>query len=88
MIDPRLKPANPSRLASISPDSHVDPKTGQTFFKLVTETERTYLGPNPGDLPNMPGMEATVDIHTGNKSVIEYLTKPVIKVTGEAFRER
>lgn len=75
-------------VVSISPDSHIDPQTGQAFFKVVAETDRNYLGAQPGDLPISPGMEATLDIHTGTKSVIQYLVKPVIKVSGEAFRER
>ena len=73
---------------SISPDSHVDPQTGQSFFKVIAETDRTYLGAEPGDLPISPGMEATVDIHTGEKSVIDYLIKPVVRAQAEAFRER
>ena len=41
-----------------------------------------------GKLPITPGMQATVDIHTGTKSVMEYLIKPVLKLRHEAFRER
>lgn len=73
---------------SISADSHVDSASGRTFFKVITETDKTYLGAGPGDLPIAPGMEATVDIHTGSKSVLEYLLKPVIRAKSEAFRER
>ncbi|MDA0339902.1 MAG: HlyD family efflux transporter periplasmic adaptor subunit, partial [Proteobacteria bacterium] len=73
---------------SISADSHVDPSTGQTFFKVIAETDKTYLGANPGELPIAPGMEATVDIHTGSKSVLDYLLKPVIRAQSESFRER
>jgi len=36
----------------------------------------------------MPGMQATVDIHTGSRSVIEFLIRPVLKLRAEAFRER
>lgn len=75
-------------VVSISPDSHIDPQSGQTFFKVVAETDQNYLGAQPGDLPISPGMEATLDIHTGTKSVIQYLVKPVVKVSTEAFRER
>ena len=39
-------------------------------------------------LPIMPGMEATVDINTGQKTVMDYLIKPVLKLKDEAFRER
>lgn len=35
----------------------------------------------------MPGMIAQVDILTGRKSVLDYITQPVIKVKTEAFRE-
>ncbi|MDA0229710.1 MAG: HlyD family type I secretion periplasmic adaptor subunit [Proteobacteria bacterium] len=76
------------RVVSISPDSHVDSATGQSYFRVIAETDRNYLGVEPGDLPIAPGMEATLDIHTGSKSVMQYLLKPVIKVRSEAFRER
>ncbi len=42
----------------------------------------------PGDLPITPGMQAQVDIHTGNKSVLTYLVKPVLELKNGAFRER
>ena len=41
-----------------------------------------------GDLLIAPGMQAQVDIHTGSKSVLIYLVKPVLKLKTEAFRER
>ncbi len=33
-------------------------------------------------------MQATVDIQTGSKSVMEYLIRPVLKIRYEAFHER
>ncbi len=41
-----------------------------------------------GDLLIAPGMQAQVDIHTGSKSVLHYLLKPVLKLKSDAFRER
>ena len=55
---------------------------------MVAETEKAYLGAEPGELPIAPGMQATVEIHTGKKSVMQFLLKPVLKVREEAFRER
>ena len=52
------------------------------------ETEKSYLGEVEGDLPITSGMQATVDIHTGTKTVIDFLIKPVLKMKAEAFRER
>ncbi|MSP81922.1 MAG: HlyD family type I secretion periplasmic adaptor subunit [Alphaproteobacteria bacterium] len=61
---------------------------GATFFRVVAQTDKNYLGASPGDLPITAGMEATVDIHTGKRSVMHYLLKPVLKLRSEAFRER
>jgi multidrug efflux pump subunit AcrA (membrane-fusion protein) len=35
-----------------------------------------------------PGMTAQVDIITGDRSVLTYLTKPIIKTFSEAFHEK
>ena len=58
------------------------------FFEVMVEMEKTYLGDTEGELPITAGMQATVDIHTGKKSVIDFLIKPVLKMKSEAFRER
>ena len=71
----------------VAPDSSTDEK-GLPYFRVVVETDKTWLGVNEGELPIMPGMEATVDIHTGQKTVMDYLVKPVLKLRHEAFRER
>ena len=55
---------------------------------MVVETDRAYLGDEPGQFPITPGMQATVDIHTGERSVLNYLLRPVLKLRHEAFRER
>ena len=49
---------------------------------------RTNKSRVKGDLLITPGMQAQVDIHTGTKSVLMYLVKPVLKLKTEAFRER
>lgn len=71
----------------VAPDSTLDEKHNP-YFRVVVETEKTYLGDKAGVLPITPGMQATVDIHTGQKSVMDYLVKPVLKLRHEAFRER
>ena len=71
----------------LSADSDTD-ANGQTYFRVVARTEKTYLGERPGDLPIAPGMEAQIDIHIGRKSVLTYLLKPILKLKSEAFRER
>ncbi len=75
------------RVVSIAPDSSLD-ENSQPYFRVIVETEKTYLGSVEGELPITPGMQASVDIATGSRSVLEYLVKPVLKLKHEAFRER
>jgi adhesin transport system membrane fusion protein len=72
----------------IAADSQTDPQSGSTYFRVVAETDRIYLGGQPGELPITPGMQATLDIHTGERSVLELLLRPVKMVGSQAFRER
>ena len=71
----------------VAPDTSMD-ENGQPYFRVVVQTNKNYLGREEGSLPIVPGMQATVDIHTGKKSVIDYLIRPVLKLKHEAFRER
>ena len=60
--------------------------TGWHYFRVAVETDRTALG--DAALPIIPGMLATVDIHTGTRRVSSYLAGPVLRMRYEAFRER
>ena len=71
----------------VAADTRQDEQLGP-YYRVVVQTEKSYFGEKVGSLPIMPGMEATVDIHTGQKSVMDYLVKPVLKLREEAFRER
>jgi adhesin transport system membrane fusion protein len=75
------------RVIAVAPDASTD-ENGAPYFRVVVQTDKTYLGKTKDLLPITPGMEATVDIHTGRKSVMDYLIKPVLKLKDEAFRER
>ncbi|MEX2648488.1 MAG: HlyD family type I secretion periplasmic adaptor subunit [Alphaproteobacteria bacterium] len=76
-----------AKVVLVSADSH-KAEDGLTYFRVIAQTDRDYLGTAEGELPITPGMEATVDIHTGTKPVLFYLIKPVLKLKDEAFRER
>ena len=71
----------------VSPDSLLS-DDGAPYFRVVVRPERTYLGRTEGEFPISVGMPATVDIHTGSRSVADYLLRPVLKLRHEAFRER
>ena len=72
---------------NVAADSSVG-RDGVPYFRVVVETDKPYLGDRPGQLPITPGMQAIVDIHTGTKTVLDYLITPILKLKAEAFRER
>lgn len=61
---------------------------GAEFFQVIVRTDRSYLGTSDNPLPITPGMVATVDIQTGEKTVLSYLAKPLLRAQSEALRER
>lgn len=75
------------KVSLVAPDATEDDDDGP-YFQVLVETDKTYLGEQEGQLPITPGMQATVDIKTGTKTVIDFLIKPVLKMKSEAFRER
>jgi adhesin transport system membrane fusion protein len=72
----------------IAADTNTDQASGQPYYEVIVRTQKTFLGEKVGEFPITPGMQATVDIHTGSRSVLNYLVKPVLKLRHEAFRER
>jgi len=72
------------KLELIGADSVVDEK-GNAFYTVRVRTDKSTIGNN---LPVIPGMVAEVDIITGEKSVLTYLLKPVLRAKARAFSER
>lgn len=75
------------KLELISADTVTDDK-GNAFYVIQVRTDKNHLGGDTKPLLIIPGMTATVDIITGEKSVLDYLLKPVLKARTEAMRER
>ncbi|MBB3065435.1 MULTISPECIES: HlyD family type I secretion periplasmic adaptor subunit [Limibacillus] len=71
----------------ISADTIVD-QEGRSFFKVYVRTNKNYLEKDGEVLPIIPGMTAQVDILTGRKSVLEYLSNPIVNWREDALRER
>jgi adhesin transport system membrane fusion protein len=76
-----------SKLELIGADTITDDK-GNSFYLIQVRTDKNHLGSDAKPLLIIPGMVATVDIITGEKSVMDYLLKPVLKAHTEAMRER
>ena len=72
------------KLEHIGADSVIDEK-GNAYYVVRVRTNQPNLGKN---LPIIPGMVAEVDIVTGEKSVLSYLLKPVLRAKARALSER
>lgn len=72
---------------NISADTILD-EEGNSFYLVRVRTDKNYLGTKEAPLPIIPGMQATVDIITGKKTLLDYLLKPILKAKQNALRER
>jgi adhesin transport system membrane fusion protein len=76
------------KVENVSADSIVDPDTRETYYVVLVQADASALSYHNQELPILPGMVTSVDILTGQKTVLQYLMKPINKARDEAFRER
>ena len=74
-------------LTRISASSFVDDK-GAPFFKGIIELEHNYVGAAPGRFMIHPGMTVTAEIITGDKTLLQYMLKPIFTQVQQSFHER
>lgn len=79
-----------AKVEQISADTIRDEesRTGERYYRVYLRTERNSLRHQGEELPIIPGMTASVEILTGEKSVLDYLLKPILKARDRALRER
>jgi len=75
------------KVIRISPDS-ITEADGKTYYKVWIETDKNYLGTKDAPLKLIPGMVVYSDIVTGKKSILDYIMRPLLKTTENAFKER
>lgn len=77
------------KVTSISADTIRDETNPEVeYYRVYIETTSDALTNSAGArFPITPGMVATVDVHTGSKTVLDYLLKPFNRAR-EALRER
>lgn len=71
----------------ISPSTYVD-EENQPYYKAQIVLAKKYIGMQPEKYKLIPGMTVTADIRTGEKTVLDYLLKPVYRGFQNAFQER
>src|SRR5215208_1891889 len=76
------------RVVQVSADSIYDENKKEAYFTVIVETDKSYLTAVGRRLPITPGMMTDTQIITGQKSILTYLLKPMLKARSEALRER
>lgn len=76
-----------AELEQISADTIAN-DDGIRVYQIRVRTRQTHLGSEAEPLPIIPGMAAEVDILTGEKTILNYLLKPLRRARDRALRER
>ena len=80
-----------AKVTFVSADTFRDDRArtpdGDPHYRVTLRVDRSHLTERQRTLEVRPGMQATVELETGGKTVLSYLTKPLYKAN-EALRER
>ena len=76
-----------AKVEHISADTIKD-EQGENFYCVYLRTGQNSLVHQGNELPIIPGMTATIEILTGNKTVLDYILKPILKARDRGLRER
>lgn len=83
-----VKLISPDTLSNDTRRSELKLNPDETFYRILVETDTNYLlDKNNQKMEIIPGMVASVDIKTGEKSVFDYLIKPITRMK-QAMTER
>ncbi|MGE4552083.1 MAG: HlyD family type I secretion periplasmic adaptor subunit [Desulfovibrionaceae bacterium] len=85
--DARMFGTLEGKVTSISPDAVTQP-TGETYYLARIETERDYFENNGNRYRLFPGMRLIAAIHTGERTVLQYLAYPYFDAFTHGLQER
>ena len=87
-LEGKVKLISPDTLQDNRRPSELKLNPEESFYRVIVQTTSHDLkDKNGNDMPIIPGMIATVDIKTGEKTVFQYLIKPITRLK-QALRER
>lgn len=75
-------------LRGISATTYVDEKDGTPYYKGWVVLAQPWVGKHANENPVLPGMTVQADVITGEKTLLQYLLKPLQASFSQAFRER
>ena len=71
----------------ISPSTYLDDK-GESYYRAEITLSQNHVGELGQGLRVLPGMTVQADVVTGQKTILDYLIRPVSRGFSESFRER
>ena len=71
----------------VSPDAYTSPQGG-AFYTVRVETEKDYFESDNLKYKLYPGVTVLAYIHTGKRTVMEYLLDPFLNTLGHSLQER
>jgi HlyD family secretion protein/adhesin transport system membrane fusion protein len=74
-------------LQQTSASSFINDK-GDPYFKAIVSLDRDYVGDTPGMFRVGPGMTVTAEVITGDKTLLQYMLKPIFTQLRQSFHER
>nr|MCS5600173.1 HlyD family type I secretion periplasmic adaptor subunit [Rhodospirillales bacterium] len=75
------------KVITVSPDT-LTSTDGQPFYRVRIETERDYFKRGGDRYQLFPGMQVIASIHTGQRTVMQYLMDPFLSSVDNALTER
>ena len=75
------------RLKSVSATTYLD-ENYQPYYKAEVLLAKNYVGNNASLYNLVPGMTVEAVIHTGEKTILEYILKPIYRGFSGAMKER
>lgn len=81
------RPIIAGKVAVVSADALVDPRTGVQYYSMRVAVPGAELK-KLGDFQLQPGMQGTVMVKTGERSLLVYLLRPLLRRFTSALSER
>ncbi|SSY80256.1 HlyD family type I secretion periplasmic adaptor subunit [Alysiella crassa] len=87
-LDGKVKFISPDTLSNQKRADELKLDQNQQYYRILVETNSNAIKDKNGEpMEIIPGMVATVDVKTGEKTVFDYLVKPITRLK-QALRER
>ncbi len=76
------------KVERVGADAVPDEKSGESYFEVLISAPRDQIKLHGKPLPITPGMPVDIGVLTGQRSVAQYLLKPVLRSVQGALQER